>query len=69
MYDNVPWGTFPYNEHSTSSLEGLLRNGDEDTDKDNERKEDFKNENQRIKDEDREEKMRIVETAVMREKM
>ncbi|KAJ4930505.1 hypothetical protein JOQ06_024816 [Pogonophryne albipinna] len=50
------------------SPEGLLRNGDEDTDKDNERKEDFKNESQRIKDEDREEKMRIVETAVMREK-
>ena len=46
-----------------------MRNGDEDTDKDNERKEDFKNESQRIKDEDREEKRRIVETAVMREKM
>lgn len=31
IYDNVPWGTFPYNEHSTSSLEALLRNEDEDT--------------------------------------
>lgn len=31
IYDNVPWGTFPCNEHSTSSLEALLRNEDEDT--------------------------------------
>lgn len=31
IYDNVPWGTFPYNEHGTSSLEGPSRNGDEDT--------------------------------------
>jgi len=31
IYDNVPLGTFPYNEHSTSSLEALLRNADEDT--------------------------------------
>lgn len=39
IYDNVPWGTFPYNEHSTSSLEALLRNEDEDTQiKRNERK-------------------------------
>lgn len=41
IYDNVPWGTFPYNEHSTSSLEALLRNADEDTQiKRNERKAD-----------------------------
>lgn len=39
IYDNVPWGTFPYNEHSTSSLAALLRNEDEDTQiKRNERK-------------------------------
>lgn len=31
IYDNVPWGTFPYNEHGTSSLEGPLRKEDEDT--------------------------------------
>lgn len=31
IYDNVPWGTFPYNDHGTSSLEGPLRNEDEDT--------------------------------------
>lgn len=41
IYDNVPWGTFPYNEHGTSSLEGPLRNEDEDTQiKRRERKED-----------------------------
>lgn len=56
IYDNVSWGTFPYNEHSTSSLEALLRNGDEDTQiKRSERKKikgDFKNERGRIKEED-----------------
>lgn len=31
IYDYVPWRPFPYNEHSTSSLEALLRNEDEDT--------------------------------------
>lgn len=31
IYDNVPWETFPCNEHSTSYLEALFRNEDEDT--------------------------------------
>lgn len=30
-YNNAPWGTFPYNEHSSSSSEGPSRTEDEDT--------------------------------------
>ena len=72
IYDNVPWGTFPYNERSTSSLEALLRSEDEDTEiKRSERKReikgDFKNERGRIKEEDgerrEEERRRMVDTA------
>lgn len=73
IYDNVPWGTFPYNEHSTSSLEALLRNEDEDTQiKRNEKKGDQGRFQERERENKRgvwREKRGIVETAIMREKI